>query len=141
MALGVRIKGAENLRANLGRLATLYPKAALGALYQEGQELLRQSKPFVPVDTGTLRSSGFVTRPVGEGSTQRVTVGYGGAAASYAAAVHERFLSPSGKFIVHEVGQAKYLQVAFDAYVPNYLQRIRDRIVRSVGRLGPKRGK
>lgn len=55
---------------------------------------------FVPVITGTLRSSGFVTELLPYPDGFMVDIGYGGAAAHYAAAVHFR---PSN------VGQGKNL--------------------------------
>lgn len=53
----------------------------------------------VPVDTGTLRSSGQVKSP----DPDRVTLSFGGAAAPYALRQHE------DQTLSHSVGEARYL--------------------------------
>lgn len=61
------------------------------ALYYVGEHIMAVSKEhYVPVLTGTLRSSGRVLPPRIVDGGIRVTLAYGGAAAPYAAAVHER---------------------------------------------------
>lgn len=90
-------------------------------LYREAEEIMARSKSqYVPVDTGTLRSSGTVLPPVVEGGKVSVTFGYGGAAAPYALRVHENprsgkteGVSPSGAKYSSwaKVGQWKYLEV------------------------------
>jgi len=45
--------------------------------------------PIVPVDEGTLMSTGHVQTPRREGNKVKVTIGYGGPAAPYASFVHE----------------------------------------------------
>ncbi len=60
------------------------------ALFQEGEKIMRASKPLVPVFHGALRSSGHVQLPRRTASGDvEVLLGYGGAAASYAVFVHE----------------------------------------------------
>lgn len=63
-------------------------------LYQFAETVMSASKDgpatvVVPVDTGTLRSTGHVDPPEQEPDQVSVTLGYGGPAASYALAVHE----------------------------------------------------
>lgn len=65
---------------------------------------MSQSKQIVPVDTGTLRNSGFVELPTESDGLIKVEMGYGGAAAPYAVFVHEDMQA------FHRVGQAKYLE-------------------------------
>ena len=84
-------------------------------LYAEGQKVLADSLPLVPVDTGTLRASGYVTEPKREGDQVTIEIGFGGPAAkinpvsgessdSYAIFVHENLEAH------HPVGQAKFLE-------------------------------
>ncbi len=76
---------------------------------------MRRSKRFVPVDTGTLKSSGQVTtRPVRIGSDLVVVAYYGGAAADYAERQHEVL------YYRHRVGGPKYLARAVAALLPVY---------------------
>lgn len=115
------------------------------ALFQEGEELMAASKPLVPVDTGALRSSGFVSLPELDDAGQLfVKVGFGGPAGSgveepsssesdnrrqhksqnktdvgYAVYVHENMEAH------HIVGQAKYLEQPFN----ERKQGITDRLV------------
>lgn len=94
-------------------------QARFGAeLFKEAQGIIMASQPLVPVDTGALRASSYVTQPRVEGSVIRVELGYGGPAAQinpksgepasgYALYVHENLEAH------HPVGQAKYLEVPF----------------------------
>ena|SRR5690242_17900092 len=93
---------------------------ALGRqLYLEAEGIMAQSKELVPVDTGTLRASGFVLPPVQDGTVMRVELGYGGPAAKinpktgessdgYAVYVHENLEAH------HPHGMAKFLEIPFD---------------------------
>lgn len=98
-------------------------------LYREGEEIMAASKPLVPVDTGALRSSGYVQPPVIDGTVVRVTLGYGGPAAKinpktgqstegYAIFVHENLEAH------HPVGMAKYLEIPFDAAKHGMVRRL-----------------
>ena len=89
-----RLEGADEFRAWLKRAPREARKAFAGALFLEGEVVMQQSKDvFVPKDLGTLANSGFVEPPEMQGTKASVTLGYGGAAAAYALAVHEH---PSG---------------------------------------------
>lgn len=60
------------------------------ALYLEAELIMTDSKQnFVPVDSGVLRNSGTVKKPVITSKDVTVVLGYGGPAASYAVVVHE----------------------------------------------------
>lgn len=59
------------------------------ALYKLAEEMMTRAKEEVPVDLGTLRASGHVQPPVVQDGVVSVTLGFGGAAGTYAAAVHE----------------------------------------------------
>ena len=122
------------ISAQLKRYGDAKVANALGtALYREGQGILSQSLPLVPVDTGALRASGYVTPPMRAGDRITVTIGSGGiaqglttgamAGALFQAGPGQRsgLRDPSGYAIyVHEnleahhtVGSAKYLEIPF----------------------------
>ena len=63
-------------------------EAAL-VLREEAEEVMTRSKELVPVDTGTLRSTGHVPPTRRERNTVEVDMAYGGPAAAYAVHVHE----------------------------------------------------
>ncbi len=92
---------ARKLRA----LADRYPDIIGNALFVLGEKIMNTSKrEFVPVDLGTLRSSGHVEPPTrGKGREISVALVYGGPAAPYAIVQHE------GDF-QHKVGSRKYLE-------------------------------
>ena len=100
--------GGERVAASLGK-----------ELYREATGIMESSRGLVPVDTGALRSSGYVKPPEQEGNRITVYLGYGGPAAQinpksgqstdgYALYVHENLDA------VHKVGTAKYLEMPFD---------------------------
>lgn len=84
---------------NMRRLTSNTGDRAKTALRGEAETIMTRSKrEFVPVDEGTLRSSGHVQDPVRRGKEVSVTMAYGGAASPYALAVHEhpsKFSPPS----------------------------------------------
>lgn len=95
------------------------------ALFRVANEIIADSKAnYVPVDTGTLRSTGAVQIEGGVGGGRvTVTLGFGGPAAPYALFVHENprsgktgGVSPSGQKYRRyaKVGQFKYLEIPFN---------------------------
>ena len=90
MAINVRVTGTKELMQALARAGARAEMAAKAALYQEAERVMAQSKQEAPVGVdGVLRASGFVELPKPAGRGWRVTLGYGGAAKSYAAVIHE----------------------------------------------------
>ena len=77
--------------ANLQRIADKFNTTLVGgALYRQAQKIMADSKEhYVPVDLGTLKSSGRVQPPTYMGRTVTVELSYGDAASAYALAVHE----------------------------------------------------
>lgn len=100
--MNIRLEGSERLRSKLAAAAQVGSLALTGALYEEAEAIMTDSKQnYVPVDTGALRASGFVELPAGNS----VTFGYGGPAAPYAVIVHEDLTKH------HPIGSAKYLEL------------------------------
>lgn len=89
-------------------------------LFQRGEEVMEESKRECPVDTGTLRSSGFVQPPDVERGEMSVLLGYGGAAAEYAVFVHEDLTAR------HPVGKAKFLEDPIRREVPRLARDLAD---------------
>ena len=134
----VRVMGLEQIRTKFLRLPNKMAQAVAQALYQEGEELLAESKTkYVPVDRGHLRTSGHATLPRRLGTIVFVDVGYGGPAAPYALRVHENpragktgGVSPSGRPYTHwaKVGEWKYLETPFKKRERGMRSRIQSRI-------------
>lgn len=108
----------NNLKAYQERLI----KQANIFIKQEAELIMTDSKEQCPVDTGALRSSGYVDGDVTvTGSNVSIKLGYGGVATqvnsktgepttSYALQVHENLESH------HPVGKAKFLEDPFNAH-------------------------
>lgn len=90
-------------------------RAVAGSMYAEGQAIMAESVRQVPVDTGRLRASAYVSSPRDGASGPEVTLGYG---TSYALPVHERTEIP------HKVGKAKYLEDPMNAARAGYADRV-----------------
>jgi hypothetical protein len=58
-------------------------------LYSHAVKVFERSQYEVPVDTGALRSSGYITQPYVFGNQVAISIVYGQAAAPYALWVHE----------------------------------------------------
>ena len=90
----IKLTGVKEALARLRRIQLVTPAALAAALEIEAELIMTESKTrFVPVDTGTLKSSGRVEAPEIRKNEVSVTLGYGGAASAYALAIHEH---PSG---------------------------------------------
>lgn len=88
------LKGDKEMRRRLARLASRNLDKVGAALRAEAEAVMTRSKrEFVPVDLGTLRSSGTVIGPNRKGKDVSCDLQYGGPAAAYALAIHEH---PSG---------------------------------------------
>lgn len=112
---GIEIKGFKEVYRELGLLDEEIEKAALKGLSKLGEVILGESQKIVPVDTGTLKDSGFVKT---DKKTKSVMIAYN---TPYARKQHEdnTLNHPRG-------GQAKYLERPFDEKSPeaeNYASR------------------
>lgn len=118
----MRFTGVEDMMARIRQVAATFPDRVARALYQEAQIEMTESKRRVPVDTDTLRASGFVADPVRKGRNISVTLSYGGAAETYAIIVHEDLSA------FHRIGQAKFLESVLNESRPYMVARLAARI-------------
>jgi hypothetical protein len=88
--LPFKITGSSQVSRNLRKLAARSSDAVMVALALEAELIMTDAKKtYVPVDLGTLRTSGIVDRPMRTGRDISVRMSFGGPAAAYALAVHE----------------------------------------------------
>ena len=113
MAIEILVTGIAEVNAQLAKLVERDQQAAVQALREEAETIMTDSKQRVPVDTGVLRASGFVS-PVEDG----VRLAYGGAASDYAIYVHENLDAN------HPVGEAKYLERPVLEALPGLAERV-----------------
>lgn len=119
-------KSAEAIFASLERMAN----GAAAGLYEVVNVIISDAKRRVPVDTGDLKGSGFVTKPKISGMDISVIGGFGGAAENYATIVHEDLSAH------HEVGEAKYQSKAIDKYAQKYNRMVANAIIKALERKG-----
>lgn len=93
----------EKLREALGER---FEQAVGAGLYLAANNVMTDAKRRVPVDTGTLRGSGYVTLPELVDGHPVVEAGFGGPASDYAVVQHE------ATELHHDVGEAKFLENA-----------------------------
>ncbi|MDT8442373.1 MAG: hypothetical protein RQ723_12040 [Desulfuromonadales bacterium] len=91
----VEFRGLDDAVREIRRMGQAAIDEVPGALLREGERIMARSKNEVPVDTGTLRSSGHVEGPAKRGLAAEVTLAYGGPSAQYAAVVHEKHRTAS----------------------------------------------
>ena len=117
----VTLQGVDRVTQNLQRL--MQPKAhVLGeALYAEGNRIMGQSVQLVPVDTGLLRSTAHVERPVQEGPVVSVELSYGSHGTAPYAAIVEFTPDPP---VHHPQGQFHYLQQPVFQATQGFTQRL-----------------
>lgn len=115
-------QGAAQMDAFLMRAMAGLRQQVAAALTAEAEIELGESQERVPVDTGVLRASAYVAPVVIDGASLRVEMGYGGAAADYAAQVHEDLDA------FHPHGEAKYLEGPLRESVPFMGARLARRI-------------
>lgn len=118
----IELKGLDKVLARLTRLAQQFPNEVARALYEEAQIERQESMRRTPVDTGALRASHEVSRPVINGRDISVTITVGGVAAPYAIYVHENLHA------FHNPGQAKFLESTLLESKPYLAGRIAKRI-------------
>lgn len=113
-----QLTGMDKVRASIRKVQQTFPDRVLRALTIEGNIEMTEAKKRTPVDTGTLRASGRVDKPQRQGRRMFITLGFGGAAETYAFIVHEDMEAH------HDVGQAKYLESTLNESAPFMAQRL-----------------
>lgn len=104
---------AANIRAGARGMGVPFGRG----LRMIGEEIMTDVKAAgpgrgVPVDEGTLRSTGLVEGPTAVGAGVQVVLSFGGAAAPYALAQHER------TDYNHRIGEARYLVRGLERWQP-----------------------
>lgn len=115
------------MKARLIGVAADVRRAIDRAVYKFGNTEMREMKRRVPVDTGTLKNSGFVEKPKRSGDTVRLELGFGGAAEDYAIIVHEDLEA------FHEVGEAKYVERPLSESAPHFANRVGADVKKDLG--------
>jgi len=126
MSMTFKCRSVAELTERIERLAQVFPEGVGQAMHEEAGIIMNESAPQVPVDTGFLRSTGYVKDPYQEGQTITVEMGY---YANYAAPVHDIPDPP----VHHEVGKAHFLSDPFDAKAPELPRRIVERVESYLG--------
>lgn len=128
MSARLRLIGAKEMQANLLKLSRDFKKSLERNIKKFAEEEMREMKRRTPVDTGTLRSSGFVENPKWvEAHTLRVELGFGGPAESYAIYVHEDLEA------FHRVGEAKFVERPLNESAPYFLERVMRGVAKDLG--------
>ncbi|MEN6535340.1 MAG: hypothetical protein ABFD89_16870 [Bryobacteraceae bacterium] len=127
--LHLEIKGLPEARRRIRGYTDEVRRAVAAVLEQTAEKIMADSKEIVPVDTGTLMSTGQVAPAVDRRSGEIVvSLGYGGPACKYAVAVHEN-LSPGVNWKRPGSGP-KYLETPFMQHAPKIPERIKDAVRR-----------
>ena len=108
--ISVRLTGARIATERLQVIARRMPDAFAAGIYLAASDMMTTAMRLTPVDTGWLRASRYVRRPVVSGDRFFFDVGF---AASYAVFVHEINRN-------YVVGEWKFLQTAMDHHAPRF---------------------
>jgi hypothetical protein len=100
MSVNATLEGVGKIVQEFRKLEQAAKQRTVTAINRVAGEIFAQSQREVPVDTGNLRASGRITAANEQNLTS--TLSYGGTAAEYALAVHERHAT-----------QSKYLEKPF----------------------------
>jgi len=101
---GIEWEGLDELKFALKNSPPYLTDIFEMALAEESAVIFARSQMLVPVATGVLKGSGYVTPVKRSGDVSYQDIGYGGPAASYAMWVHESFAKHT------EPTQRKYLE-------------------------------
>ena len=119
--------GSREMRARMEDVAKDARRAIKKAVHKFAQTEMREMKRLVPVDTGTLKNSGYVDKPQENGSHITQELGFGGAAEEYAIVVHEDLEA------WHENGQAKYVEQPLSESAPYFAARVGADVKKDLG--------
>lgn len=117
----IEVKGIEELAKRLRVATEAAEAAAKSAVYGQAVALaeLANRKGMVPVQSGRLRASLYITAPQRVGNGVVVEMGYG---ASYAPVVHERSARPG-------MGSPRWLEKAANIHARALQVRLRESIM------------
>jgi hypothetical protein len=122
---GIEVTNVKQAKAFFKVTQKKASKAFEEVLFEIAMIVFTQSQYLVPVDTGTLRASGSVTKRMRlrGGDKMVIWITYGGPAAKYALHVHENVLSR------HEAPtSAKYLEIPFNLVKPRMKKLVERKI-------------
>lgn len=137
-----RVTGGDKIQSQLKAYEHRLVPAVQRAVNEHALDVLAAADgalsgpgPLVPVDLGILRNSGTITPAKVSGDRVVGEVGYGGPAAPYAVAVHERV--EEGVNWSRPGSGPKFLENAMNYLSRHLIPRIRDAVKRET-RLGPR---
>ena len=136
----IKVTGVEEALKRLQWFISNFPTEVAGELYTEAELTMTESKRECPVDTGALRSSGFVEHPVITTNNISCKLGYGGVAAkinpktnestdNYAITVHEHI---GGHWITPGTKE-KFLEDPINRRAKTMLERINLKVKQLLG--------
>lgn len=114
------VRGDREVRRALQQLGNRAPTVVGNALFSESLPIFTESQTQVPVDTGFLKSGGYITPPAMNSNGAHVEIGY---TAPYAPEVHEnlsaRHAPPT---------KSKFLSDPLNAATPGFRNRLMTRL-------------
>jgi hypothetical protein len=125
-------EGLDRLQRVIANATSPAQQEALAhAITGSAQEVLKQSRKIVPVDTAALKNSGRVENLKMSSTMISIEITYGGAAKQYARVVHEDMTAnhPRG-------GTAKYLEIPVMANRKKFFKSIIGRYARYFRKAG-----
>lgn len=118
MSFGNVIRGLAELTKAIDEQTKMHEGALGAALYQEGLAIDAEAVKQMPVDTGRMRATHYVTPPQDDGDGPVVEAGIG---VDYGIYVHERLN------VNHQVGNAKFYENPLNEARAGYAERIKER--------------
>ncbi len=125
MSVEVEVSSPEEIAARLRRFAEIFPDGVGTALYLVANDpIMNEAKADAPVDSGYMRSTGYVNEPVLEKGSIDVELGF---YANYSAPVHDR------TDLHHTTGTDHFLSKSLERNASTVKQRILEQIESAFG--------
>ena len=145
-----KVKGLDTILSNMGKKKLLIagtrndPRGALAAaIYQEASAIMGESVKEVPVDTGRLKNTHYVSLPYNKVGGVAVEMGYG---TKYAWKQHEEHFDHSAESrrkrkglkgkrtsgMAQQEGKRKYLEDPLNRHKTMYVETIAERTRRNI---------
>ena len=125
MTADIKWEGLDEFQAFLRKTPGVVRRDVEAALFQEGENIIGDSKEDTPVDLGPLRASAHVKPPKTLKGKTEVDLAYG---TDYAVFVHEILTAR------HTVGNAKFLENAMKKAARGFGGRMKRRVLDRIGR-------